>query len=118
MEVYGFMDTVPTASSYTAVIALIALMIVFYLVLILPQRRRDKKEKAMRNSIAVGDYICTIGGFFGRVITVKENLIVIESGPSKTKMELYRWAIRSKMNADGSPIEEVKAGKKKKEEDK
>ena len=112
------MESVPSASSYSAVIALIALMLVFYLVLILPQRRRDKKEQAMRSSIAVGDYICTIGGILGRVITVKDELIVIETGPAKTKMEFYRWAIRSRMNADGSPIPEASDKKTKEKTDK
>lgn len=110
------MDSVPSASSYSAVLALVALMIVFYLVLILPQRKRDKKEKAMRNSIAVGDYICTIGGIFGRVITVRQEMLVIETGPAKTKIEFYRWAVRSKVNSDGSAIAAVKAAPKKKDD--
>ena len=50
----------------------------------------------MRNSIEVGDEISTIGGFIGRVVSIKDDVLVIESSSDRTKLKIYRWAIRGK----------------------
>ena len=50
----------------------------------------------MRNSIQVGDEISTIGGFIGKVVSLKEDTLVIETSADRTKLKLYRWAIRGK----------------------
>ena len=64
------LDKMPAAGDYGTLLAqflpLVVLIVVFYFVLIRPQRKRDKQEREMRNSISVGDEISTIGGFIGR----------------------------------------------------
>ena len=50
----------------------------------------------MRNSIEIGDEISTIGGFIGRVVSIKDDVLVIESSSDRTKLKIYRWAIRGK----------------------
>ena len=90
----------PQLSDYAYYIAQFAtfviLIAVFYLFMIRPQRKRDKEEKEMRNNIQPGDEICTIGGFIGKVVSVKDDTIVIESSADRTRLRLYRWAIRNK----------------------
>ena len=90
----------PSASDYGSILAsfapLILLFVVFWFFLIRPQRKRDKAEKEMRNSIQIGDEISTIGGFIGKVVSIKDDVIVIESSADRTKLKLYRWAIRGK----------------------
>ena len=61
-----------------------------------PQRKRDKAERDMRSSIEVGDEISTIGGFIGRVVNIKDDVLIIETSNDRTKLKIYRWAIRSK----------------------
>ena len=74
----------------------VVLIVVFYFFLIRPQRKRDKQERDMRNSIEIGDEISTIGGFIGRVVSIKDDVLVIESSSDRTKLKIYRWAIRGK----------------------
>lgn len=102
----------PSASDYGSILTsfapLILLFVVFWFFLIRPQRKRDKAEKEMRNSIQVGDEISTIGGFIGKVVSIKDDVIVIESSADRTKLKLYRWAIRGK---EAAPVEKVEEPK-------
>ena len=87
---------------------MVLIIVVFYFMLIRPQRKREKEERDMRNSIAVGDEISTIGGFIGRVVSIKDDVLVIESSNDRTKLKIYRWAIRGK---EATPTETVEAPK-------
>ena len=86
----------------------ILMVAIFYFLLIRPQRKRDKAERDMRNSIQVGDEISTIGGFIGKVVSMKDETLVIETSAYRTKLKLYRWAIRGKEAAPVDKIEEPK----------
>ena len=86
----------------------ILMVAIFYFLLIRPQRKRDKAERDMRNSIQVGDEISTIGGFIGKVVRMKDETLVIETSADRTKLKLYRWAIRGKEAAPVDKIEEPK----------
>ncbi len=107
--------TQPTAQDYMSILGsvapLILLFVVFYFFLIRPQKKRDKAEKEMRDSIKVGDEISTIGGFIGKVVSIKEDTLVIESSSDRTKLKVYRWAIRGKEAAPADKIEEPKETK-------
>ena len=66
-----------------------------YLLLIRPQRKKQKEEKKMRENLQVGDEIVTIGGIYGRVISLKEDTIVIESQSDHSKLTIARWAMQT-----------------------
>ena len=76
------LNKMPALSDYGTIIAqflpFVVLIVVFYFFLIRPQRKRDKQERDMRNSIEIGDEISTIGGFIGRVVNIKDDVLVIE----------------------------------------
>ena len=91
-----------------ALVPFILMVAIFYFLLIRPQRKRDKAERDMRNSIQVGDEISTIGGFIGKVVSMKDETLVIETSADRTKLKLYRWAIRGKEAAPVDKIEEPK----------
>ena len=59
------------------------------------KRKKEKQTTEMRNRIAVGDKVVTIGGFIGRVVKTKEDSLVIAVGADKTKLEIMRWGISS-----------------------
>lgn len=90
----------PSAQQYLTAIGqfapLVVLIVLFYFLMIRPQRKRDKAERDMRNSIEVGDEISTIGGFIGRVVNIKDDVLIIETSNDRTKLKIYRWAIRGK----------------------
>ena len=65
--------------------------------LIRPQKKKQKKEEQLRNNIQVGDEIITIGGFYGRVMSVKDDDIVIESLGDKSKQRIAKWAVQQNL---------------------
>lgn len=84
---------------------MILLIVVFYFILIRPQRKKDKETKQMLANLKVGDNITTIGGIVGTIIKIKDEKIVIETGTKTEKqpMTLERWAVRDvekKVTAD------------------
>jgi len=72
------------------------MIVVFYFFLIRPQRKREKADAQMRNSLEVNDEITTIGGMMGKVVGVKDDHIIFETGADRIKIKLSKWAVRSK----------------------
>ena len=68
---------------------------VFIVLIIVPNKRKEKQFKNMLGNLRVGDMIKTIGGFYGKVVMIKEDLVTIECGPDKTKLVLSKGAIAS-----------------------
>ena len=73
----------------------IGLLAIFYFFAIRPQRKKEKEIKEMRGSLKVGDEVVTIGGIYGKIVVIKEDVLTIESGSAKTKLELTRWSVGS-----------------------
>ena len=82
-------------SNVLSIVFLVLMLVVMYFVMIRPQRKRQKEEAQMRNNLRVGDEITTIGGICGRVLQVKEDSLVIETGADRSKMTIKKWAIQS-----------------------
>ncbi|MGB9679353.1 MAG: preprotein translocase subunit YajC [Thermoanaerobacteraceae bacterium] len=77
---------------------LIVFVAIFYFLLILPQQRRDKKEKAMLNALKPGDEIITKSGFFGKILNIKDDVITLEVGADKVKLKIAKWAVGRVIN--------------------
>ena len=80
----------------TTVIMVVALIAIFYFMLIRPENKKKKEAQQLRDSLAVGDEVTTIGGIVGTICHVKENSIVIETGADRVRIELMKWAIANK----------------------
>ncbi len=85
-------------------VSLIPILIIYALIfgamwffLIRPQKKKQKEEKKMRENLQVGDEIVTIGGIYGRVISLKEDAIVIESQSDHSKLTIARWALQQNL---------------------
>ncbi len=77
-------------------VGMIALVVVFfYFFIIRPQKKQERETQEMRNSITVGDEITTIGGIIGRVVSIKEETMIIETGRDHTRIRLLKSAVRS-----------------------
>ena len=74
---------------------MILIFVVFYFVLIRPQRKKDKEAKAMLDNLKVGDRICTIGGIYGTIVKIKDDVLTVEVGEQKNQLVFARWAIRN-----------------------
>ena len=87
-----------TAGSFLTLILPFVLMIaLMYFLIIRPQKKKEKEEKKMRDNLQVGDEILTIGGIYGRVISLKEDAIVIESKSDHSKLTIARWAMQQNL---------------------
>ncbi len=90
-------------SNYSFIIMLVVFGVIMYFLIIRPQKKREKKQQELRNSIDVGDEVTTIGGIVGRVVSVKEDTFVIETAGDRSRMRFRRWAIQevSKLSLEG-----------------
>lgn len=80
------------------------MLLAMYFFIIRPQKKKEKEEKKMRENLQVGDEILTIGGIYGRVISLKEDSIVIESKSDHSKMTIARWAMQQNLTVhDDTP---------------
>lgn len=93
------------------IILMVALFGVMYFVMIRPQKKKQKDEQTMRDTIQVGDEITTIGGIIGRVVTVKDDSLVIETGADRNKMKITRWAVSTNNTANEKAEAERAAAK-------
>lgn len=72
----------------------IALMVlIFYFLLIRPEKKRSKKMKEMLDNLQVADEVVTTGGIIGRVLSVKEDTVLIETGSDRTRLRVLRSCI-------------------------
>lgn len=80
----------------SSLVMIVAMVAIFYFMLIRPENKRKKQAAEMRNNLAVGDEVTTIGGVVGTICAVKNNSIVIETGADRVRMELMKWAVSTK----------------------
>ena len=90
-------QTVSAAAAIVQLVVPLVLMgLVFYFLLIRPQRKKDKKIKEMLAALKVGDRVCTIGGIYGTITNIRdENTITLAVGPQDVPVVFARWAIRN-----------------------
>ena len=98
-------------SMASSIILMVVLFGGMYFLMIRPQKKQQKKDQEMRDSTQVGDEITTIGGIMGRVVTVKEDSLIIETGADRVKMQFKRWALSSvdTIKEDPNKPEETKS---------
>ncbi len=82
-------------SGFATIIMLVLMLVVFYFFMYRPQKKQEKETANMRNSLAVGDEITTIGGIIGKIISIKEETILIETSGDRTKIRLLKSAVRN-----------------------
>ena len=113
--------TPANGSPMTMILMMGGMFVLMYFMMIRPQKKRQKEEEAMRNAVDVGDEITTIGGIVGRVVTVKEDSIIIETGSDRVKMKFKKWCISTvdtvkEQPATAQPEKKSFFGKKKKDD--
>lgn len=74
-------------------IPLVLMLVVFYFLLIRPEKKRAKKMKEMLDNLQVADEVVTTGGIIGRVLSVKEDTVLIETGGDRTRLRVLRSSI-------------------------
>lgn len=82
-----------TAGAITGILPFILIMVALLAVMIIPQRKKDKKVKDMLSSLKPGDKIRTIGGIYGTITKVTDDLVFLQVGPDKVRLVFARGAV-------------------------
>ena len=87
----------PTANAGSTIytfVMLAVLFVVFYFIMYRPQKKQEKETANMRNNLQVGDEITTIGGIIGKIISIKEETVLLETSADRTKIRILKSAVR------------------------
>lgn len=114
-------------SSMSMILMMVALFAAMYFFTIRPQKKQQKMEQEIRENTQIGDEITTIGGICGKVVSVKDDSIVIETGSDRVKIKFKKYAIQTNHTANEkvqaereaakAAMQEKKAKKSKKDKD-
>ena len=98
-----------------SMILLVAMIAVFYFLVIRPENKRKKQAENMRNSLKKGERITTIGGMVGRIVQVNDTTVVFETSEDRVRIEIAKWGIQSTESMEAAAAQ--KGGKKAKKEE-
>ena len=101
-----------------SVIMLVAMLAIFYFMLIRPENKRKKEAEQMRSALKAGDEVTTIGGVTGVVVDVKENKFVLETGADRVRIEFAKFALSENHTAAARTAAENKKAKEQAAKDK
>lgn len=97
------------------IVYIVVILAVMYFIMIRPQKKKQKDEQKMRDSLQVGDELLTIGGIYGRVVSIKDDSLIIESSADHSKIKIAKWAISQNLTVHEDAIEVKTKSKKKKD---
>ncbi|MCQ2488260.1 MAG: preprotein translocase subunit YajC [Clostridia bacterium] len=100
----------PNQNSSIIMIVFMVFIIGYFAILMRKDKKQQKNEQEMRETIKIGDEVLTIGGVIGKVVTVKEDSIDIETSADRTKLRFTRQAIAKNITAEAK-AEEIKQAK-------
>ena len=81
--------------SIFSILLIVVMFVALYFFMIRPQKKQEKEQNDMRNNLQVGDEITTIGGIIGKVVSIKEETLVLETTRDCTKIRILKSAVRS-----------------------
>lgn len=97
----------PGADLLSLLFMLVPCILIFYFMLIRPEKKRKKEAEQMRSSLKTGDRITTIGGIQGVIVDVKSDKFVIETGADQVRIEFAMWALSTNDTATARAKEEA-----------
>ena len=95
-----------------SMILLVAMIAVFYFIVIRPENKRKKQAETMRNSLKKGERITTIGGMVGRIVQVNDTTVVFETSEDRVRIEIAKWGIQSTESMEAAAQKSSKKSKK------
>ena len=104
MNTYTLTGTAQGGSMLMPII-MIGVMVLMFVWMSRSQKKKDRADAEMRNNLAIGDEIITIGGIMGKVVNKREDTVVIETSSDRTKIKFHVTAIRSVEKKVSEPTE-------------
>ena len=77
----------------TMIIVIVAMIAIFYFFMIRPEQKKKKRLAEMRESLSTGDSITTIGGIFGKVVSIDDDKVTFETSEDRVRIQIARWAV-------------------------
>ena len=77
----------------SSILMIVVMLAIFYFLLIRPENKRKKQAEEMRSSLKKGDWLTTIGGVYGRVVSITDRTVVIETSEDRVRVEFLKSAI-------------------------
>ena len=90
------------------ILMMVVMLAVFYFMLIRPENKRKKEAEQMRDTLKVGDEVTTIGGITGKVVHIKDEKFVLETGADQVRIEFAKWALSTNETAEANAKAEAK----------
>ena len=91
--VYASSGTAASGGMGSTLIMIVLMIAIFYFLLIRPENKRKKQAEEMRSSLKKGDWLTTIGGVYGRVVSVTDRTVVIETSEDRVRLEFVKSAV-------------------------
>ena len=91
----GGADAGSQGSLWPTLIMIAIMVLLFYFLMYRPQKKQEKEAQQLRDSLAIGDEVTTIGGIVGKIVAVHEETVIIETSRDKCHIRLLRRAIGS-----------------------
>ena len=88
-------STTTTGGGMSSILMIVVMLAIFYFLLIRPENKRKKQAEEMRSSLKKGDWLTTIGGVYGRVVSITDRTVVIETSEDRVRIEFLKSAIGS-----------------------
>ena len=82
-------------SGLVSILMIVGMLAILYFFMIRPQKKQEKETAAMRNALQVGDEITTIGGIIGKIVSMKDETVLIETSNERNKIRILRTAVRN-----------------------
>ena len=87
--------TEPAGFNWISLAMIAGMLALLYFFMIRPQKKQEKEVASMRNSLMVGDEITTIGGIIGKIVSIKDETLVLETSRDGTKIRILKSAVRN-----------------------
>ena len=102
----------------STIMMIVLIIAIFYFLMIRPENKLKKQAEEMRNSLKKGDWLTTIGGVYGRVVSITDRTVVIETSEDRVRVEFLKSAIGQVGTLDEQAAAQQRPAKKDKKADK
>ena len=78
---------------FTMILMIVAMVGIFYFFMIRPEQKKKKRLAEMREALAVGDTITSVGGILGKVVAVDGDKVTFETSEDRVRIQIAKWAV-------------------------
>ena len=110
-------STAAAGGGMSSILMIVVMIAIFYFLLIRPENKRKKQAEEMRSSLKKGDWLTTIGGVYGRIVSITDRTVVIETSEDRVRIEFLKSAIGQVGTLDEQAAAMQRGGKTAKKEE-